>query len=222
MINTDYLFSQKWKIGLAIIAVILVSFLDTIIPPFGVPLALLVIFIIYRWKKLPIKSLGFYKPKSWLKIVLIGLIVGIFYQIFDTFVLASVYEWLGFGVVDLSGYDSIVGNNSMLLLFLIVSWTTAGLGEELIYRSFLLEHIGVFFEDSKAKELISLSISSILFGLLHFPQGIVGIISTGIAGFIFGLVYLKTNRNIWAAYFAHAITDTVGVLIIYSGLYKLL
>lgn len=216
------MFSQKWKIGLTIIAVILLSFLDSIIPPFGVPLALSAIFIIYRWKKLPIKLLGFFKPQSWLKIVLIGLVVGIFIQVFDTYILTPVYELIGIRTADLSSYDSIVGNNSMLFLLLAISWTTAGLGEELIYRSFFLGQIVAFFEGSKGKWIIGLTLSSIIFGLLHFPQGTAGIISTGIAGFIIGLVYLKTNRNIWAAYFTHAIANTIAVLIIYSGLYKLL
>lgn len=216
------MFSQKWKIGLTIIAVILLSFLDSIIPSFGVPLALSVIFIIYRWKKLPIKLLGFFRPKSWLKIVLIGLVVGIFIQVFDTYILTPVYELIGIRTADLSSYDSIVGNKSMLFLLLAISWTTAGLGEELIYRSFFLWQIVAFFEDSKGKWIIDLTLSSILFGMLHFPQGTAGIISTGIAGFIIGLVYLKTNRNIWAAYFTHAIANTIAVLIIYSGLHKLL
>ena len=72
----------------------------------------------------------------------------------------------------------------------------------------------------KYKWSISLLISSVIFGLLHYNNGVQAIITTGIVGFILGMVYLKTNRNIWAAYIAHAVANTVGFLLIYSGLYK--
>lgn len=65
-------------------------------------------------------------------------------------------------------------------------------------------------------------ISSLIFGFLHFHNGVDAIIGTTINGFILGLVYLKTNRNIWAAYIAHAVADTVAFLIIYFGLYNIL
>ena len=51
-------------------------------------------------------------------------------------------------------------------------------------------------------------------------NGIDAIIGTTVNGFIIGLVYLKTDRNIWAAYVTHAVANTVGFLIIYLGLYK--
>ncbi len=60
----------------------------------------------------------------------------------------------------------------------------------------------------------------IVFGLWHYNNGLSAIIGAGINGFIIGLVYLKTNRNIWAPYFTHAIANTIGFLIIYSGVYK--
>jgi len=101
-----------------------------------------------------------------------------------------------------------------------VSWTTAGLGEELIYRSFFLGQFVSVFENVKNKWILSLIISSLIFGLGHFNNGIDAIIGTTVNGFIIGLVYLKTDRNIWAAYVTHAVANTVGFLIIYSGLYK--
>ena len=220
MTNTDFLFHQKWKIGLALILVISLTFLDKIIPPFGIPISLLMMFLLFRWKKLPIRLLGLYAPKNWTKIILLGLIIGILIQVFSTFVQTPILEWLGIAKADLSNYETIEGNNSMLILFLVISWTTAGLGEELIYRAFFLGQLVVFFENSKYKWIISLSISSIIFGLLHFNNGLEAIIGTGITGFFLGLVYLKTDRNIWAAYIAHGIADTIAVLLIYTGMYK--
>jgi len=183
-------------------------------------LALLIIFLLFRWKKLPFKLLGLYKPKNWLKVILIGLIIGILIQVFSVIIITPVLEWLGIAKADLSSYEIIEGNISMLFIYLFVSWTTAGLGEELIYRAFLIGQLIVFFENSKFKWIISLCISSIIFGMLHFNNGLEAIIGTGINGFIFGLVYFKMNRNIWSSYFAHGIADTIAILWIYSGMYK--
>ncbi len=108
----------------------------------------------------------------------------------------------------------------MLLIYLIISWTTAGLGEELIYRSFFLGQFVSLIKNVKYKWTLSLVISSIIFGIGHFNDGTQAIFLTAINGFILGVVYLKTNRNIWAAFIAHAFANTVELLIIYFGLYR--
>ena len=220
MLNPEFLFSNKWKTGLALVLVISLSFLDKIIPPFGIPLALIAIFLLFRWRKLSINFLGLFKPKNWVKTILIGLVAAIGIQVFSIFILTPILELLGVESADPAIYESIVGNKSMLIMYLCVSWTTAGLGEELIYRSFFLGQTVAFFATSKYKWIISLIISSVIFGFFHFNNGIDAIISTGVTGFILGLIYLYTDRNIWAVYFAHSITNTIAFLIIYSGLYK--
>ena len=220
MSDNQYLFPQKWKNILAIIIIVSLSFLDKVIPPAGIPIAVISIFILFRWKKIPIRYLGLFKPKSWLKTILIGLVMGVFIHVFGIFVLSPIKEWLGIVQEIPAAYADIEGNNSKLIIYLVVTWTTAGFGEELIYRSFFLGQFVSVFDTIKSKWILSLTISSIIFGFLHFNNGIDAIIGTTINGFIIGLVYLKTGRNIWAAYVTHAVANTVGFLIIYSGLYK--
>ena len=220
MNDNAYLFSQKWKNILALTIIVSLSFLDKIIPPAGIPIAVITIFVLFKWKKIPIKYLGLFKPKSWSITIFIGLLVGTFIQVFGIYILSPLNEWLGVVQEIPASYAAIEGNNSKLIIYLVVSWTTAGLGEELIYRSFFLGQFVSVFEKVKNKWTLSLVISSLIFGLLHFNNGIDAVIGTTINGFIIGLVYLKTNRNIWAAYVTHAVANTVGFLIIYSGLYK--
>jgi len=220
MNDNAYLFSQKWKNILALTIIVSLSFLDKIIPPAGIPIAVITIFVLFKWKKIPIKYLGLFKPKSWSITIFIGLLVGTFIQVFGIYILSPLNEWLGVVQEIPASYAAIEGNNSKLIIYLVVSWTTAGLGEELIYRSFFLGQFVSVFEKVKNKWTLSLVISSLIFGLLHFNNGIDAVIGTTINGFIIGLVYLKTDRNIWAAYVTHAVANTVGFLIIYSGLYK--
>ena len=63
-------------------------------------------------------------------------------------------------------------------------------------------------------------VSSILFGLIHLRTGIGAVLSTGITGAVLAGLYLMSRRSIWAAYIAHGLVDTIGFLLIYSGLYK--
>ena len=220
MNDNPYLFAQEWKNILAIIIIVLLSFLDKVIPPAGIPIAVISIFILFRWKKVSIKYLGLFNPKNWLKTILIGLVIGVFIQVFGIYVLSPIKEWMGIVQEIPAAYAAIEGNNSKLIIYLVVAWTTAGFGEELIYRSFFLGQFVSVFNNLKSKWILSLIISSIIFGFLHFNNGIDAIIGTTITGFIIGLVYLKTGRNIWAAYVTHAVANTVGFLIIYTGLYK--
>ena len=128
-------------------------------------------------------------------------------------------EGLGIAQETPNSYATVEGNTSKLIIYLVVSWTTAGFGEELIYRSFFLGQFVSVFENEKNKWILSLVISSIIFGIYHFNNGTEAIITTAINGFIIGLVYLKTNRNIWAAYIAHAVANTIAFLMVYFGLY---
>lgn len=220
MNDNTYLFPQKWKNILAIIIIVSISFLDKLIPPAGIPIAVVTIFILFRWKKVSIKYLGLFNPKNWMKTIFIGLVMGIFIQAFGIYVLSPIREWMGIVQEVPAAYAVIEGNNSKLIIYLVVAWTTAGFGEELIYRSFFLGQFVSVFENIKNKWILSLIISSIIFGFLHFNNGIDAIIGTTVTGFIIGLIYLNTGRNIWAAYVTHAVANTVGFLIIYSGLYK--
>jgi len=42
-------------------------------------------------------------------------------------------------------------------------------------------------------------------------------IAAGLGGFVFGLLYLGTGRNLWVAVVAHGTMDTVGFLLLFSG-----
>lgn len=220
MNNPKTLFKSKWKIALTILVITSLAFLDKLIPPAGIPIATAAIFLLFWLRKVPIKNLGLFKFKSWGKTILWVLVTVIIIKILNLFVLDELFEWFGINTDVPDTYAAIEGNNQMLITYLIVSWTTAGFGEELIFRGFFMGQTASVFDRFKSKWIISLLISSTIFGFLHYNNGIQAIISTGITGFIIGLLYLQTNKNIWAPYFAHALTNTISFLIIYTGLYK--
>jgi hypothetical protein len=66
---------------------------------------------------------------------------------------------------------------------------------------------------------MSAIVVTLLFGLAHFPQGVIGIIENVIDGAILAGVYFATGRNLIAPIVAHGIQDTVDVVLIYLGWY---
>lgn len=215
----DYLFPRPWHNILAIVAIISLAFLDKVISPWGIPIAVIAALILFRIRMVSVRQLGLYRPKNWLHTVALGVSIGVFIPAFGIFVLSPFREWLGIAMESPSIYSTIEGNNQYLILFLIVSWTTAGFGEELLFRSFFIGQFSSAISKSRYRYLIALSVSSILFGIVHAHNGLGAVIATGVNGFILGLLYLYTKRNIWASYLAHALADTIAFLIIYTGLY---
>ena len=95
---------------------------------------------------------------------------------------------------------------------------TASIPEEIIYRGYLLGRLAELFGGDRRAWAISLILGSALFGLLHFYQGIGGIVITGFVGFLFGLVYLLVKRNLWVTIIAHGLIDTISFIALYFGM----
>lgn len=91
-------------------------------------------------------------------------------------------------------------NNYLLLIFTCL---TAGITEELIFRGYLMPRLQVFFNNN----YMSITLSSLLFGLMHFGYGtIVQIIGPIFIGTVFAIHYQK-YRNIKILIFCHFFWD---------------
>ena len=79
-----------------------------------------------------------------------------------------------------------------------------------------MKQIARLFNDQKRLSWVfSLLLTSTVFGLIHYSQGITGILMTGFAGLVLGAVYLYTGRNLWASIIAHALMDTTSFIMLY-------
>jgi len=45
-------------------------------------------------------------------------------------------------------------------------------------------------------------------------------LDNALAGLVLGLLYLLARRNLWLPILTHGIIDTIGVLLIFAGLYS--
>lgn len=112
---------------------------------------------------------------------------------------------------DTSDFADLQGNIAMLLLLLVLGWTLAAVGEELAYRGFVLTRLTELFGGSRAAVVLSVLLSSVLFGLAHTEQGVVGVALAGIDGAAYAALRLR-YRTLWAPVLAHGFIDTLGFL----------
>jgi membrane protease YdiL (CAAX protease family) len=87
---------------------------------------------------------------------------------------------------------------------LAVMITRAGIVEELTFRSIAIDHTAALTGSKTLGWLLPV----ILFGLLHFSQGLAGIIIATVTGAIITALYLW-KRNLWANFAIHFIVDFV-------------
>jgi membrane protease YdiL (CAAX protease family) len=100
----------------------------------------------------------------------------------------------------------------------VLAWTAVAFGEEMMYRAFLINQLGTLLQSNRLRWTLSLIFSSILFGVIHFYQGPLGIVLTGLTGLLFGLIYLKSSRNLWAVIIAHGLMNTFTFVLLFLGM----
>ncbi|MCO5247806.1 MAG: CPBP family intramembrane metalloprotease [Chitinophagales bacterium] len=94
--------------------------------------------------------------------------------------------------IDLSKIET----NSIVdyLVWIVIGFVLGGLLEEILFRGFLMTRISKFLKGNQTTDINALFLTSILFGLCHLYQGWSGVISTGIIGFLFGIIFLVYKK----------------------------
>jgi membrane protease YdiL (CAAX protease family) len=162
-------------------------------------------------------ALGFKRPESWSRIVLIALAAAALRLILGDFVIEpfASHFWppsKGSAVV-----NEIRGHVTAVLTHLPFVWVFAAFGEEIGYRGYLLNKLAEAFGRTRTADVIALLGSAVLFGFGHYYKGPAGILDSGAAGAILGAVYLLSGRNLWACILTHGFIDTVAVFAAYLG-----
>ena len=154
-----------------------------------------------------------FKSISWkegLKVFLLSLLV--FVLAMAAFIIGSIIMANITGIpesANMSAYDFLKDNIGMLLLTLGGVYIVSSFGEEVIYRAFLINRISQLGLDTKKGRIIAIILSSIVFGLVHYEWGPMGIVQTGFMGLALGVCYIKLKKRIWILILAHAYMDTI-------------
>jgi membrane protease YdiL (CAAX protease family) len=113
---------------------------------------------------------------------------------------------------DLSKYDSIAGNISVALTYVLLLPFTASIPEEIIYRGFLMGRLTEIFGWTRRGQVMTVFIQALVFGSVHFEWGVGGVIVTFMMGLVWGTAYLLCGRNLWVVIIAHSTAHTLGIL----------
>jgi membrane protease YdiL (CAAX protease family) len=200
-----------WKIVSAVELVIAttVILLDLFIPTLVI-LAICAISLLARGDGF--KALGFKKVERPFRMITIILVLVIVWTLLQLSAIMPVLNHLTGATQDLSTFESLQGNLSALLFFLLATWTLAALGEEIVYRGYLQIRIYDLVGNTKVGIILAIGFSSVLFGIAHLEQGVIGVAVTGLDAVFFSAVKLKFDGNLWAAVLAHGLSNTVGLV----------
>lgn len=100
----------------------------------------------------------------------------------------------------------------------LVAFGSAGFGEELIARGFMIDRFAKLIGSSGTlATLAAIIFQALVFGLFHFYQGWGGVVVTGSVGLLIGLIWLIGGRNLWACILLHGIVDLIAAIEAYAG-----
>lgn len=180
----------------------------SVIPPVVVGL-----YLMHRGQE-PVSFIGIRKPTRPLEFALLVLAT-----VVVSIVLNGVGQALAAAMFDstasIDALGTIKGNLPRYLVFLLISWTMAAIGEELLFRGMVMRHLETIFGSSHPRLAVVILTQAIIFGLFHSYQGVAGIFGTGGIAIAMGLFFYLSRRTIWTCVLAHGIIDTIGFTELY-------
>lgn len=212
---------SRWLIlvEFVLVAVIYVGRQHHILKVSATPYLFLLGWISLRVRKLQWRQIGFARYRTWARSLALGIGYGVGLELFDLFGKQRLLTRLLGKPPDLSGFAAVRGNLKFALLMFVLIWTLAAFGEELVYRGYLMNRMADLGRGTRTAWVVSLLVTSCIFGLTHYHQGVTGIIEEGSDGVILGLMYLVCQRNLAVPIIAHGVCDTIDIILLFLGKY---
>lgn len=184
--------------------------------PFSIQVFLLAFTSLSLWLRgLSWRDVGLRRSKAWWKVVLQAVLAALLIAIVVNLVTAPLVHRLVGSSVNNSRFENIRGNFVALMGWLAVAWTLAAFGEEMIFRGYLMNRVADIVGRTRTGWVISLLLSSLIFGLGHGYQGVAGVIDTATIGLLLGTVYLVSKRNLWVNIICHGVIDSISLIALY-------
>jgi membrane protease YdiL (CAAX protease family) len=112
---------------------------------------------------------------------------------------------------DMGVFADVEGDVGLLLLLVVLSWTLGAFVEELAFRGFLLTRLREVLGEGRVALAVAVLVSSLLFGILHSEQGLVGVVVVALDGIVFCALRLHYG-TVWASVLAHGFNNTLGLV----------
>ena len=185
--------------------------------PNEVPILFVLGLVSIRWRDGSWSTMGFRRPASWSRLVLIALAAATLRILLGDLVIEPLAGHFWPPIVAPAGTEAVSGNVGQALVWLLLVWTWAAFGEEVGYRGYLLTRAADLGGRTTAAYWIGIVVVAVLFGYGHYYKGPVGILDSGVAGLILGAAYMLSGRNLWASILAHGFIDTFAVIAMFFG-----
>jgi len=163
-------------------------------------------------------AIGFAPPEDWGGTLLLGFAYAALLQLLAATLVGPLSEKLTGTEQDHSVFHGVRGNTRTLILWLTLVWTLVAFLEEGIFRGFLMTEIAKVAGTGPFALCFNVFYTSVVFGLAHGYQNLSGVLSTGAVGLFLGTLFIFEGFNLWLAIFVHGFVDTIGIVLIASGI----
>ncbi|SDD26845.1 CAAX protease self-immunity [Mucilaginibacter pineti] len=178
-------------------------------------LLLLLIWLYLRAYKENFSNIGFRFNAFTYKSLAVGGVIGIVYAVFTYWIISPVLTHLGFREANLSDFNYLRHNFFNYLFLLAIACFLVIPFEEILFRGFIFSRIKAMAGKQAFK--VSGLITSVLFALYHYQEGLGAVISI----FLFAIItiwLLKLFKgNLWYVIFFHITYDIFMLTAIYLG-----
>ena len=173
--------------------------------------SLLVITFILNKNAITWRDLGFRRPDHLGKAILLTVLCIVTIGVTFNFIVAPLFPE---GANEINGGGTI-SFYEMLFQVIVIAVGAAAIGEELLFRGFLLNWLNKITGKNTIGTTMAVIFQALIFALLH--RGMQGIVSAGIIGVILAIFYLLSNRNLIVVMAAHAVPDLLSVISSYQN-----
>ena len=186
---------------------------DVLFGPIGVVVAAITAWSVVGPGTAGLLRLGLGRPRSWAMTLISAVITAVVGQLAVSLCTPVVVGlW---GAPNFSALGAIKGHPWMLAKFLVIIWTSAAFGEEIVFRGFLIPQIAQACGDTRLAKLVAIVVAAILFGAAHAYQGPSGAVLTGVIALVYGTAFVAGRGNLWRTILAHGLYDSTAFILLY-------
>ena len=175
--------------------------------------------LVLAWVKLTrgnVASLGLTRPKSYWRSTVFG-IMGAVGMLLVLLTLLTFLVSLGMVPPIKEGATALMVSGPSLAITLTLSlvavWINAAIGEELLFRGYMMNNVHNALGTGWKAGLMAALIVSFVFGAVHVPsQGLYGLVATGLAGMMLGGIFLMGKRTLFPVIIVHGVVDTIAIV----------
>lgn len=173
--------------------------------------SLVLITYLFIKRKTSWRDVGLTLPKNWLKAIGYTILCIITIGLTFNFIIQPLFPH---GANDINKGNLITFNEMLFQLFFI-GIGAAAIGEEMLFRGFLLNNINALLGKNAIGTSLAILTQAFAFGVLH--SGMQGMVSAGVIGIILGTFYVLSGRNLLVVFVAHAFPDVLSIISSYQS-----